>query len=220
VNTARELENDREEELTYNQTYYNQPSERKGDRIDLGVYYRLEMDPLSDGSNIYFQSTWMNDYIRVSMASWKPFTIFLVVYITLFPFLLQATAIGYLVHLYFSLVLSVLIPNGKDFNTVFNAMVRDGWIPSFLMYWMIFGFFCLMIEFTLRTGGNLLLALIGALVWAELYYFVMLVLINLSRRRSAISRAKYPELVDIPDSDTSELRPPGHPSLPHSVHND
>lgn len=220
VNTAREIENDREEELAYEETYLNQPTENKVDRIEVGVYSRLEMDSRSDGSNIYFTSTRLDDYIRVSMASWKPFTIFLMVYIVLFPFLLQATAIGYFAHLYFSLVLSIIIPSGKDFETVFYAMVRNGWIPSFLMYWMTFGFFCLFVEFTLRTGGNLLLALIGALIWAELYYLIMMLLIHLSRKRKEHTRSKYPELGDIPDSESSELKPPVHPSLPHSVHND
>ena len=220
VNTARELEDDRKEELAYNQTYLSQPTDRKVDRIELGVYCRLEMDSRLDGSNIYFTSTRLDDYIRVSMASWKPFVMFLVVYIVLFPFLLQATAIGYFVHLYFSLVLSIIIPNGKDFETVFYAMLRNGWIPSFLMYWMIFGFFCFFVEFTLRTGGNLLLALIGALIWAELYYLIIMLLIHLSRKRKERTRSKYPELGHIPDSDTSELKPPIHPSLPHSVHND
>ena len=220
VNTARELEDDREEELAYDQNYLSQPTDSKVDRIKLGVYSRLEMDSRLDGSNIYFTSTRLDDYIRVSMASWKPFAMFLVVYIVLFPFLLQAVAIGYFVHLYFSLVLSIIIPNGKDFETVFYAMVCNGWIPSFLMYWMIFGFFCLIVEFTLRTGGNLLFALIGALIWAELYYLIMMFLIHLSRKGKEQTRSNYPELGDIPDSDTSELKPPIHPSLPHSVHNE
>ena len=180
----------------------------------------MEMNPQLDGSNIFFQATRVDDHIRVSMASWKPFTMFLVIYIILFPFLLQATAIGFGAHLYFSLVLSILIPNGGDFQTVFNAMVSEGWIPSFLMYWMIFGFFCLIVEFTLRTGGNLLIALIGALIWAEFYCLIMMFLIHLSRKRKEHTRSKFPKLGDILDSDTSELQPPVPPSLPHSVHND
>ena len=218
VNTARELRNNREEEIEYDQTYYSHPA--KNDRIELGVYSRMEMNPQLDGSNIFFQATRVDDHIRVSMASGKPFTMFLVIYIILFPFLLQATAIGYGAHLYFSLVLSTLIPNGGDFQTVFHAMVSEGWIPSFLMYWMILGFFCLIIEFTLRTGGNLILAIIGALIWTELFYLIMIFLKHQSRRRKEHNRSKYPELMDIPDSDTSELQPPVPPSLSHSVHND
>ncbi len=222
VNTARGLENDQKEEQAYEQTYLSKSSDNKVDRIELGVYCRLELDSQLDGSNVYFSSTRLDDYIRVSMASWKPFAMFLIGYILIFPFLLQANpAISYFIHLYFSLVLSVIIPNGTDFETVFYAMVRNGWVPDFLMYWMVFGFVCLFVEFTFRTGGNMLLALIGALVWAELYYFIIMLLINLSRKWKENTRSKYPKLGHIPDSDSPDHKSPGQStSLSPSIYND
>ncbi|MFX1284326.1 MAG: hypothetical protein ACFFB5_11755 [Promethearchaeota archaeon] len=76
-------------------------------------------------------------------------------------------------------------------------------------------------EFTFRTGGNMLLALIGALIWAELYYFIILFLIHLSRKWKKNNRSKYPELGDIPDSATPDQKSPSQStSISPSVHND
>jgi uncharacterized membrane protein HdeD (DUF308 family) len=220
VNTAHKLENELKEEQSYNQTYGNQP-DIEVDRIELGVYNRLEVNSRHDSSNVYYSSTRLGDDMKVAMSPWKLFFLILGGYTTLFPLLLLANpAHSYIVHSYFALVLChVIIPRGADFEMVFNATVRKGLIRNFLMNWMLLGFFCIFLGVTLITG-NVVLALIIALLSAGLYNTILLPFVHLSRWWKKHTRPKYPEVGDIPDSDVTEKKRPVQPSLSPSIHND
>jgi hypothetical protein len=89
------------------------------------------------------------------------------------------------------------------------------------MYWMLFGFFCLFLGVTLITGGNVLLALIIALLSVELYHILIIPLVHLSRWWKERVRPNYPEIGAIPDSDAPTQKSSRQQSLlSPSVRND
>ncbi|MFX0211062.1 MAG: hypothetical protein ACFFDT_34100 [Candidatus Hodarchaeota archaeon] len=222
VNTAHTKEKELKIEQDYKQAHFSQLQSDEVDQIELGVYNRLEMNSRFDGSNVYFSSTRLEDNFQVALASWKLLVIMFGGYVVLFPLILLVGSYGYVIHMYFALVLChVIFPHGADYEMMLYTMIRQGLVPNFLIYWLLFGFFCLFLEFTLRTGGNMILALFCALLWAELYHLSIIPLIRLTWWWKGRIRSDYPELGHIPDSDTADRESPiQSPLLSPSAHND
>jgi len=107
-----------EEEIRLEQEKQGQikdASTRDERQIEFGVYNRFEIDTRSESSNVYCTCTTLDDMIRVAMAPWKHTVVFFIVYLVLLPLIETGGMLGFLIHIYVSLVLfHALMPSSSD----------------------------------------------------------------------------------------------------------
>ncbi len=197
MTVAREIEEqiNREQEK---QGHIKEPSNRDKRQIEFGVYNRFEIDTRAEGSNVYCTCTTLDDMIKVAMAPWKHTLTFFIVYLALLPLIEVGGMMGFLIHIYASLVLfHALMPSSSDQMMIIYTMLRQGLVPKFCVNWLYVVFFSIFVEVTLRSKGDLVAALIAALVYSLFYLSFLLVTVRFFKRSTKL---KYPVLLKIPDS--------------------
>ncbi len=197
ITVAREIEEQIKREQM-KQKHMRDPSNRDERQIEFGIYNRFEIDTRAEGSNVYCTCTTLDDMIRVAMAPWKHTLSFFIMYLALLPLIEIGGMIGFLMHIYVSLVLfHALMPSTSDQMMIIYTMLKQGLVPKFCVNWLYVVFFSVIVEVTLRTKGDLFAALIAALVYSLFYLSFLLVTIRYFRRSTEF---KYPVLLKIPDS--------------------
>ena len=204
IHTVRELDIEIKQEARLNPAKVIQVNEEER-RVEYGVYNRFELDTRGEGSNFYFSSTSVDDTSKIAMASSKQTVIFFLIYLAILPFVTPLGLIGFIVHMYSSLVLfHALMPSTSDQMMIFYEMMRGGHIPALCMHWFYVVFLVVFIEITIRSGGNALLGLLFAILSTYIYLvFLIFIVHTLSKH----FKQNYPILTKIPDSSTNTSDP-------------
>ena len=197
IHAAREIETEIKQDNILNPSTTGQINEEER-RVEYGVYNRFELDTRAEGSNFYFSSTSVGDTSKIAMASSKPALIFFLVYLALLPFVKPLGIIGFIIHMYSSLVLfHALMPSTNDQMMVFYEMMRGGHIPALCMHWFYVVFLVIFIEITVRTGGNALIGLLFAILSTYVYLIFLIFIVHWLSKHF---KQKFPVLTRVPDS--------------------
>ncbi|MHA1979132.1 MAG: hypothetical protein ACW98I_19685 [Candidatus Hodarchaeales archaeon] len=197
IHTARELDIEIKQDLILNPATAA-PADEEERRIEFGVYNRFELDKRVVGSNFYFSGTRVDDTNKIAMASSKQALIFFLVYLAILPLVTTLGILGFIIHMYSSLVLfHALLPGTNEQMMVFYELMRGGHIPPLCMYWVVVVFTTVFFETTLRSGGNALLGLVSAVIWSYGYFFFLIFIVQWSSKHPLL---RIPVLRKIPDS--------------------